>query len=303
MATLQQVGTEILSNNPSKFYIFCGSEYGIKDRYLLQLGKFYKNNIVNLDSVSQLFNKFKNRPLVPFTPSLYIIRYDSEFLKTLDSNTTSKISALNIVGTAVCIYEDAKAEAKCEKWLSQYTVRIDPISPEYIKKYISQEFPKLSSDLVNTIVSIYSSYNQARMAAAILNEEKFSKLSEDKIKSTFKDLTNSEDVMLKRAVAAKNYQYLVTAIDTIDGELDNVFYDILSCMLELEKLKCNKYANSELRSCADMWTVPDIYYMFEHTYNCLKQVRSGVISNKTNALLYLFSLLVFTHVPEVGVFG
>lgn len=302
MATLQQVGTEILSNKPSKFYIFCGSEYGIKARYLLQLGKFYENNIVNLDSVDQLFTKFKNRPLVPFTPSLYIIRYDSEFLKTLDSNAASRLSALNIAGTAVCIYEDAKAEAKCEKWLSQYTVRIDPISPEYVKKYIGQEFPKLSGDLVNTIVSIYSSYNQARMAAATLNDTKFSKLPEDKIKSTFKDLTNSEDVMLKRAVAARNYSYLVTVLDTIDGELDNVFYDILSCMLELEKLKCNKYANSELRAYADMWTIPDIYYMFEHTYDCLKKIRSGAMSNKANALLYLFSLLMFTHIPEVGVF-
>lgn len=303
MATLQQVGTEILSNRPAKFYIFCGSEYGIKARYLLQLAKFYKDNVVNLDSVDQLFTKFKNRPLVPFTPSLYIIRYDSEFLKTVDSNTSNKLSKLNIVGTAVCIYEDAKAETKCEKWLSQYTVRIDPISSEYIKKYVRQEYPKLPNNLVDTIVSIYSNYNQARMAAAMLNEDKFFKLSEDDIRRTFKDLTSSEDVALKRAIAAKNYSYLVTALDTIDGELDNVFYDILSCMLELEKLKCNKYANSELRAYANMWTIPDIYYMFEHTYSCLRSIRSGTISDKKSALIYLFSLLLFTNIPEVGVFG
>ena len=34
MLTIQDLGTSILNDNPNKFYIFGGNEYGIKERYL-----------------------------------------------------------------------------------------------------------------------------------------------------------------------------------------------------------------------------------------------------------------------------
>ena len=44
MLSIQDVGTEILNNNPGKFYIFGGTEYGIKCKYfdiiMTHYGKF-----------------------------------------------------------------------------------------------------------------------------------------------------------------------------------------------------------------------------------------------------------------------
>ena len=41
--TIQEAGTQILNDNPGKFYIFCGEEYGIKFRYIEKLKQHYKN--------------------------------------------------------------------------------------------------------------------------------------------------------------------------------------------------------------------------------------------------------------------
>ena len=44
MLSVQDVGTQILGGNPGKFYVLCGTEYGIKKKYIDVLNSYYHGN-------------------------------------------------------------------------------------------------------------------------------------------------------------------------------------------------------------------------------------------------------------------
>ena len=72
-------------------------------------------------------------------------------------------------------------------------------------------------------------------------------------------------------------------------------------MIDLEKILSSKYSNSELKDYAKLWTVPDVYYMFNHTYNALDSIRSGAVVNIYDVLVYLGALLKFKNIPDLEV--
>ena len=104
MLTIQEVGTEILGNTPKKFYIFGGTEYGIKCKYI-DIMKEHYGKFKECQSVNEIIKLMSTRHFIPLEPTLYIIRYDEEFLSSLSDDTEKQIDKLNIVGTVVCIYE------------------------------------------------------------------------------------------------------------------------------------------------------------------------------------------------------
>ena len=73
MATIQEVGREILSGQPSKFYVFCGSEYGLKEAYIDKLKAVYPS-YKEADTVASVLAQMEGVHLIPLQPTLYIIR-------------------------------------------------------------------------------------------------------------------------------------------------------------------------------------------------------------------------------------
>ena len=49
MLTIQELGLQILQHNPLKFYVFGGSEYGIRMRYIEELKNYYGECIESPD--------------------------------------------------------------------------------------------------------------------------------------------------------------------------------------------------------------------------------------------------------------
>lgn len=302
MATIQEVGKQILSNTPNKLYIFCGREYGIKEQYLKKLEALYGQK-VECDSMESICNIMRTKHIIPLQPTLYIVRYDEAFISKLDAKTESSLQSLKIIGTIVCIYESEKHQNKCEKYLPSFTVSIDAVNSSYVCKYIKNEFKDLPDALIAAVVKIFPEYDRARRLCSILSymPESFrSSITEDDISTSFGNLLEQQTRDIKLGVAAKNFSYLANAISAYEGELDAVIYDVLSALVELEKIKSNKYVDSPLKKYANNWSIPDIYYMFMHTYEELKNFRSGAVTNKENSLLYLFSLLKFPTIPEIG---
>ena len=103
MATIQEVGLQILQGTPGQFYVFCGTEYGVKLRYIDILTKHYNGNCVNASSVNEVLNLMRKKRLIPLDPTVYVVRYDDEFLSSLSDKTGDEIAHTNIAGTLVCI--------------------------------------------------------------------------------------------------------------------------------------------------------------------------------------------------------
>lgn len=301
MATIQEVGSQIISKTPGHFYVFCGSEYGVKLRYLDMIAEVHKS-VICADSVNDILKSMRTKRIVPLQPALYIIRYDEEFVSSLNEKTLSEINSTKICGTIVCIYEKESQYNKLVKYLPDYTVSIDKISPQFIEKYLTSDFPNMPLSVIQLAVNYASDYNAARnicSSMSMLDSKTLGRLSDEDMVDIFGGKDVSDDEQIKEAVASRNFNYLMNILSEYEGSADDVIYDILSTMIEMDKALDGK--SSDFKKYANRWTRPDVYYMFMHAYSELKRMRSMSISNTDNIVTYLAALLGFSQIPSLEV--
>lgn len=300
MKSIQDAGKEILTNNPCKLYVFTGEEYGVKKRYISILNEYYGSS-KEYEKVEDVLSIFRSKRLIKLQPCLYIVRYDEDFIKSLNDRSENDIRKLNICGTVVLMYENSKHAAKLEKYLPSYTTSVDSVNINFMVKYILSEFKNMSEKTAKDVCEISSNYGQAQNISSclsLLSSQEVGNISKLSMMSLFGKQSASNDSMIKTGVASKNFKYLVSVLEKYNDDKDKIFYSILSTMLDLDKLKSNPYFDCEAKQYAKYWSVPDIYYMFVNTYSMLKLSRSYSSFDFDNALIYLFSLLQFDHVPS-----
>ena len=300
MRSIQEVGTEIIKNNPRTFYVMTGSEYGVKRMYIQYLIDYYKN-YKESDSVESVLTTMTTKHFVPLQPTVYVVRYDEDFIATLNDITASRIKNINIIGTIVCLYESQKHCTKVEKYLDDFTVHIDNISDVFIRKYLKRDYPDLPDHCVDAAVeSCVDWYESSMMCSCMMLDDMNHLRSTNKrdLKLAFGKISELDDKFVKPLIASKNFSRLLYLVDKKEGEEDSVIYSILSTMLDLEKLSTNKYLESELRPYLKEWTLQDIYNMFMQTYEQLKLIRS-ISSDPRNVLMYLITLMQFSSIPSL----
>ncbi len=302
MRTIQEVGTEILTGNPSKFYVMLGSEYGIKMKYISILCNHFNCDVYNCNKVSDALNIMTTKHIVPLSPAVYVIRYDDEFAAGLSNDTQHVLDRINVVGTIVCIYESSKHAAKFEKYLPNYTVSIDAISYKYRVKYLHQDFPHLSDNLIDIAATIACDYNQAQNMCRCMAKVPSATLctvSKESLASTFGMLSSASDDSIRRGIAARNFKYLMSVLANYEGTVDNVIYIIMSTMIEFDKLMDNKYTESDIKQYLNMWSRADVYYMFMHAYNELERIRSSSVVDPAVSIVYLCALIKYPRIPDL----
>lgn len=299
MRTINEVGTEILSGHPAPLYFFLGSEYGIKCRYIDALKEHY-GQYKEYPSLSSLFKLFNSRHLIPLTPCVYVVRYDDEFISTLSEKTRKAVVPAHIIGTVIGIYENEKQATKLDKYLGEYCVHVDSVNPAFVEKYLHQEFPGVADRFVSLATTISSDYGQARnicRAMKAANQTKLFQMSDSEIAKLFGCDETTSEKKIQIGIASKNFKFLLSELDKLD-DVSSIYYTILQTMVELDKLKDNKFTKSDLRKYVSAWDRQDIYYMFEQTYRMLKLSRMYTL-DIYDSLIYLFSLVAFSHVPSV----
>lgn len=300
MRTINDVGKEILSGNPKGFYVFLGPEYGIKMRYIDSLKEHY-GEYKEYEYVDDVLKIFNTRHLIPLKPILYIVRYDEEFVSKLSEKVKQTIDRTNCIGTLVCIYENEKQAQKLDKYIGNYCVNIDPVNPKFVEKYLHQEFSGVPDRLVKLATKISTDYGQARNICKSIkaaNMSKLNNLTDAEISNLFGYDATSSESNLRRGIAARNFNYLCSEMSKIDDK-STIYYTILQTMIDLDRIKDNRYYQSDIKEYEKKWTRPDIYYMFNHTYEMLK--KSRLLSfDIEDSLVYLFSLLAFQSIPPVG---
>lgn len=302
MLTIQEVGTEILKGNPRKFYVMTGSEYGIKRMYIKHLRDHYKN-YKEADSVESILSTMSTKHFVPLQPTVYVVRYDDSFVSTLNDKTSARIRNTNIIGTIVCLYESSKHTTKVEKYLGDYTVHIDKVNANFVKKYLRRDFPNLSDVCIDAAVeSCVDWYEAESMCNCMMfdDPDHLRQMSKQDLKIAFGKAQELDDKVIKPIIASKNFNKLLYLIEKKQGEEDSILYSILSTMLELEKISHNKYTESNLRPYLKNWPLKDIYNMFMQTFQQLKYMRS-ISPNPQNTLIYLITIMQFSEIPSVEV--
>lgn len=298
MLSIQVAGTEILTGSPRKFYAFVGAEYGIKSDYLNILAAHYNGSVIAADSVDSVLSLMTTKRLIPLMPALYVVRYDEAFLSSLDTVYASKLLSCNMIGTLVCVYELPKHASKLDKFFPDNTVALDPIAKELQFKYIRKQVNNVPDNLIRLIIDHSSSYGFARMVCYNLDaaDSAMYRLSDPEILDCLSMQKPSTDALLRRGIASRNFKYLVSLLDKID-DLDNVFYLILSTLIELDKIQHNPRVDSDIRDMAPRWNHRSIYNMFTHTYQEILRIRTDTVDSRSQ-LLYLFGLMQFENIPE-----
>lgn len=300
MRTIQEVGTEILGGNPAPFYVFAGSEYGVKCRYIDMICKKYPNKIES-QSVSEVLNFMSSKHLFPIQPSVYIIRYDDEFVASLNDKTKSVISRAKIIGCIVCIYENSKQVSKLDKYLGDYVVSIDSISRQFIDKYLHMDYPSVPDKLIGICAKYCNDYNHAKLLCDSMSHivpEKLFSLADEKVAALLGVSQTSSENELKLAIAAKSFRHMLAVFDEYVGDKSTLIYTFLSVSLELEKIYGNKYSQSDIQKYVNRWTLQDIYNMFMISYNELNKLRT-ISSDVDSSLLYLATIASFRNIPSL----
>lgn len=300
MRNIQEVGLEILGNNPAKIYVFVGPEYGIKSKYIECLSKYYGSK-VEADSLAAVIKTMKTKRILPLSPAVYVVRYDEDFISTLNDKTQEELLTCKVIGTIVCIYDQPKHASKLSKYLPDLTVSIDSVNSHYVEKYLHSDFPDLNDRFIKLSVNSSSDYNQAKnICRCMINGpiDEMYKLSDDELVKIFGYEDKSSENILKLGVARKDFNFLCNQLDEFDGEVQSIFYTILSTMIEIDKCMDNRNIQSDIKKYINIWTREDIYFMFMNTYDMLIKCRSWSISNTKDCILYLFGLLKFNRIPS-----
>lgn len=304
MIPIQDLGKEILSNKLRKFYIFLGKEYGVKKKYLEMMKSYYSGGQKEIESMKDFISMMKVKHLVPLLPTLYVIRYDMEFIKSLGPTTAQQIDNLHYDGTCVCIYEEGVTSDKFDKHLPNATTVIDAVNPMYIKKYILNDYPGLDEGLAGVAANIAVNYGHARNIAYSMlcaDSNKLKNLEERSISNLFGISSQSNEKYLQQCIASRNFKAVLDAFQRYPEVNDTIIYVFSQTMNELEKIKTYRGTDSILKKYDKLWTEEDIYNYFNHAYTCLFNIRIGLTSNIENTVVYLASLLQFTRIPDVEV--
>ena len=298
MRSIQEVGTEILTQHPKNFYIFTGEEFGVKEKYIRQMESLYGSK-VEAPRVMDLLDSMSKKQLIPLPPAVYVVRYDEDFLSKVDANTVSRIQKAKISGTIVCIYESEKGVSKLEKHLGDYTVEITKFGRQFVVKYLHQDFPKLPDRLIEIAATVGENYNHSINICRMMSfadVESLFKFSDQELMDMFGRKAASTDNDVRKGVAARSFTYLNQVLEKYEDEPDKFLYSMLSALLELDKVTDSKYSQSDLRDYGKYWDKQDIYNMFMHTYEEIKKLRTYATDGHSS-VLYLAGLLQFRPIP------
>ena len=299
MLSIQDLGLSILGDSPKNFYILGGIEYGIKDKYIeiLESKIGPRLEYPNVMDVVNLMSKFQ---IIPIPPQVYVVRYDKSFVSTATKELATKILNLDILGALVLVYEDDKDLAKLDKLFPDNTASVDKIDVKHMVKYLRADFPDLDKKTIESAAVRATNYYHAKNICRCLDAVKDKMLlTEGQMVSLFDIQPNYSNEAVQEAVASRNFNDLTYMIDHYDGDPQGILYQILRVMVELDKCFDGKYVNSPLKKYTKQWTRLDVYFMFNHTYEAIKELRSGYTVEIPDLLLYLSAMLSFKQVPDL----
>jgi len=302
MLNIKEAGQQILRNNPGKFYIFGGPEYGVKCKYIDSLKNHYGGRVTEVDSFQSINDLMSVRHIIPLESQVYIIRYDEAFLSSLKETTLTTIKRLKIIGTVVMIYHDNKALTKCDKFLSEYTISFDTVAATYVRNYLKQDYPELNDKLLDFALKSRPGYKGAQILAGLLSHIPDSMLQncyDDLLQSSFFVEQSSAEEHIKIGLASKNFKYLIQVLEIYSGDIENLLYTLLNSLVELDRLLVKKYSESSLRPYVSYWTKQDIHNMYMIVFNSLENLRT-ISSDVESQLVYLFGILQYKEIPSLN---
>lgn len=296
MLTIQQAGMEILGNNPGYLYFFCGTEYGVKNKYIEHLSTLF-NHVMEVDSLDELFTSFNKKRLISTSSTLYICRYDFDFLKKLDVNRVKKQDGCCVVA----VYEDEKSFSRLNKVFPDNVVRFDAVSDKFVLKYLSNDFPDIDERYLNLVaVSCTGGYGQAKIVCSQFNciRNSLSTIEDEKLLSLAGLGSKLTEQNMMKYAAARNFSGVMKVVDSFEGDVSNLINGMCHVAIELDKAMDSR-SPTEYSKYVKFWSREDVYNFFDQAYTQTLSMRSSLSTDAYSVMVYIASLLRFNKIPSV----
>lgn len=295
MLSVQDGAFQLLSDSPGPLYFLTGSEYGVKQQYIDHMESLY-GNVVEVDSFSQLMSDLGRKSLIPRPKTLYIVRYDKDFVSDLSNDIASTLLSLPYDGTVVGIYQDDRSEKKLDKYFPDTTMRVNALSDVLQLKHLSNRYGSLDEHVVKMCIAVSSDYMMASnmcSALSLLSQTAASALSTADVSDLFGCTPSYDKDSFKRAVASRNYKAMVQWMDSHDAsDYSEMFYDVLNALTEVAKsLDAGKPMAWVTPAMLRAWDAGQVLAMFEIVYEQVSLMRTFSSYSQSTALLYVLSML------------
>ena len=294
MRQIGEVASEILGGNPQKLYILCGDEYGVKQEYIESLKRYY-GGCTEYDSMTKLLSFFKTKPLIPPQPTVYVVRYDSEFAKSLNETSAEYIKGLNIIGTVVCIFDDKKDDSAAEKYLGEYTVTITAMHPRFIRKHLKERFPERMHYFIDSVD--FSGIRYGEAMNIVTSAEYLSDAELELPLDVFAELScprKYTPAEFSIFFADKDFAKCAEIISEYEDSPSDLYYAMCNALIGIESvLSCPwKSKQSPYYTSANKWSMLDVKTVFGYVYDELKATRTSMSTAGTDSLLYLLEMSI-----------
>lgn len=302
MLSIQQAGVEILGNKPRSLYFLCGSEYGVKQKYIDHLKHLY-SSCTYVDSISDLVKMFSRKSLVSSSNSLYVVRYDAEFVKSVDSAYAKRVLSLKVPGCLIAVYDDEKQFHKLDKHFPDNTVYIQAVTKEHCIKYLKTDYSSLDDRYIKLAAyNCFGGYGHAKIVCSQMNSiaSKLHKIEDTDLLSTFGIGRKYTEQQMMLCAAARSFEGVMTVVDNYDDDLNFLLNGMCHVAIELDKAMDSKMQSTEYSKYVKLWTRPDVYNFFEQCYVQTLKLRSSTATSAYSSLVYVASLLNFKHIPSVA---
>lgn len=292
MISIQDGAKQIYSDNPKSVYFFTGPEYGVKKQYIEVLASKYNNQIEEYSTFSNIIETFSKKSLLPRSNKVYVVRYDKDFISKLDS----KLLSIKIPGAVVGIYQDDSDEAKLDKKFPDNVLRVNKLTPAIELKHLSKEFGSLPELLIKSIIEISPDFYSAKLVCnsiSYLPKNTIHNISRSDLKSLFGYFVEHDSMSFKTAIASRDFKLAVTEIESYEGDISLLLYDVLSTLLELFKVCEKNYSDSFVKPYVQKWDRVSIVNMYNEVYSQLDMLRNYSTYSPYISLMYICSLLQF----------
>ena len=299
MIDVRTVGSAVFTDRrPGKFYAFCGAEYGVKLKFIRSIKDIY-GKCICMNTVNAAITMLNSAQIVPLEPALYLIRYDQDFIKSLSDISESTIGGMDYSGTVVVIFDSDQDFKKCEKYIPNYTVRFDPVSYDFMRKYLMCDYPDMDNQRINIALKAGHSYIGAYMECQSLSNLDSAFMDAGAIERSLSQEPKTNADMFKNGVAARDFKYAVSALESSESDPYQLVYAVMSTMLELEKCLCNPKSKSWCAKYVSGWTKYDVITVFQNAYSVLKDSRLLLSYDVKAALIRILASMRFS--PAVSV--
>ena len=169
----------IIKNELKNVYVFTGTEIGIQNIYINQIGKVKNLPIIREENVVNVYRKCTVKSMFGNIDALYVVRGDTDVFKQEQfyENLSNDIGNNMII----LLYDKLDSRSKFTKFFKEDTIQFDPLTHSILIKYILKNSSLTNSGAEKLSNEVANSYDIAMLEInKIDNYSQVTGLSHDK---------------------------------------------------------------------------------------------------------------------------